>query len=872
MRYAALIGALVIGLLFVAACRGVESTPTATTTQDLPGPGAQVQQVPPPTATPSPKFPGSITPVPASETYRLDLGPGVVVAFVEGLSPDMPDKVAYVTHVPSGSQAVLDRDGQVIDRHDGRGDGPSHLDAVLQDRAAKDRIMEGLKSDEDVRPRETLAEWAHSVQFGGITYLAKGSWFGSMIANGERAMTADDLGPELYRVAFRGDGYVGSYRYQDGDATYLNPGTPVYAVKGYVPEFCLATLEEGTVTLFEADTNPLATTGEDLLGIRGKVTAVRILSTDYARTVLGTIDEESQVERFVELVLQSPVDQEHRDHEGLHYFLGFRLADGTSVVRSFWLESGELWRGIMPDPIVALSVWRALGEHDRPVATGGGPRISERLAARLGLAYPGFGMPEVVATEKPHSPVVRLMRRSEFQAMRMSNPTATDPDPPVWVVEAQGSWRQAGIVPKEKRQGFSIGLVAFDANTGSRYGMSHGNMSLLGIRSDSQPVTTIVTPGPMPGATSAPSPTPRPKPTFPPRPTRPTPIVLADLNVVEMESSLWPNDLSGELLVGVGQDREVLLANVRTGGVRQLTSDGHRKSSPVISGNLVAWTDQRRQIETHDNNRRNGRGLADDIFVLDLNTSELRRITEVPAKRHGLQFHDSRLVWHDNRNEFGQHYTHYDIYAYDLEEDEEIEVAIAPGAQRGAAIHRDVVVWTDNRNSLTKGTVRAGCSNCSDNRFDIYLYDFDTGDQRVLDESGSNNRAPAVHGQHVVWRGFDEEGNASIYLYDLDKGRKHKIATTHLGNVDRPLVSENYVIWTVGVDCDVFTSPPQPVQTGVFAYDLRTGEVRQLSNYVEPSITVDGDVVFISEGCMMPGRLYAVFLDEHNATWRGSAE
>ena len=31
------------------------------------------------------------------------------------------------------------------------------------------RIVEGLKNDEDVRPRETLAEWAHSVQFGGIT-------------------------------------------------------------------------------------------------------------------------------------------------------------------------------------------------------------------------------------------------------------------------------------------------------------------------------------------------------------------------------------------------------------------------------------------------------------------------------------------------------------------------------------------------------------------------------------------------------------------------------------------------------------------------------------------------------------------------------
>ena len=183
-------------------------------------------------------------------------------------------------------------------------------------------------------------------------------------------MTADDLGPELYRVAFRGDGYVGSYRYQDGDATYLNPGTPVYAVKGYVPEFRLATLEEGRVTLFEADTNPLATAGEDLLGIRGKVTAVRIFSTDYARTVLGTIDEESQVERFVELVLQSPVDQEHRDHEGLRYFLGFRLADGTSVVRSFWLESGELWRGIMTDPIVASIASSSLpNDHEMEVQT-----------------------------------------------------------------------------------------------------------------------------------------------------------------------------------------------------------------------------------------------------------------------------------------------------------------------------------------------------------------------------------------------------------------------------------------------------------------------------------------------------------------------
>ena len=94
----------------------------------------------------------------------------------------------------------------------------------------------------------------------------------------------------------------------------------------------------------------------------------------------------------------------------------------------------------MTDPAATLSVWRALGEDNRPLATNGGPRISERLAARLGLAYLSFAVPEIDVTGKPHSPVVRLMRRSEFEAMRGSAP-AMPSDPLVWVVEAQGSWR-----------------------------------------------------------------------------------------------------------------------------------------------------------------------------------------------------------------------------------------------------------------------------------------------------------------------------------------------------------------------------------------------------------------------------------------------
>ena len=357
------------------------------------------------------------------------------------------------------------------------------------------------------------------------------------------------------------------------------------------------------------------------------------------------------------------------------------------------------------------------------------------------------------------------------------------------------------------------------------------------------------------------TPTPAPLPTSPSIAHSPTPIPLTGLKVVELGSEFWPTDLSGDRLVGIGRDGEVYLANVRTGEIRQLTNDGHRKRRPVISGDIVAWTDQSREIETHDNNSRTARGLADDIFVLDLNSGETRRITEVPAKRSGLKISGNRLVWLDNRNEFGEHYTHRDIYAYDMEADEEIAVAVAAGAQHWVAIEGDRVVWVDNRNSPILGTDRSGCFQCPDNRFDIYLYDFKTGEELVLDDSGANNTMPDIHGDRVVWRDFDDDGRTAIRLFDLDTGERRTLASPDLSGVDWPLISGDYVVWTVGKACDVIEVPPIDAPPGVFAYDQRTDEVKQLSNYVEPSITLDGTVVVIHEACQVGGRAYAVFLE-----------
>lgn len=428
---------------------------------------------------------GGITLEAVSDSQRLEIGDEVVVAFGESRSSELPGWVAYVTHVPSGSQAVLDRSGQGIVRHNGDGDGPARLEAVLADADAMERIMEVLRKEEirnaqDNRWSRESISWVPAVRFRGITYLAQGSMAGPLTTEEARPPTSEDLGPELYRVAFRADGFAGSdYSFRDGDATFLNPGTSVYAVRGYESKFRLATLEDGRVTLFEADTNPLARTGGDLLDIQGKVVAVDILSEEDAETVLGTIGEKQAVEQLVSVILESPVDQGNQDLEGPRYFLGFRLVDGTQVVRAFWLESGELSRGIMTDPVVTLSVWQTLPDEYLPAATDGEPRISERLAARLGLAYLSFSAPELLVTGKPHSPTVRLMQRHEFIAMRGGSPGTMISNPLVWVVQARGSWRTAGIVPEEAREDLPVGLLAFDADTGSTYGRSHRNEPLL---------------------------------------------------------------------------------------------------------------------------------------------------------------------------------------------------------------------------------------------------------------------------------------------------------------------------------------------------------------------------------------------------------
>ncbi len=187
----------------------------------------------------------------------------------------------------------------------------------------------------------TSIDWVNFVRFNGITYLATPAG---------RNLTQGELGPVFDTVKFRLQGQVSDpqYKPKDGDAAFLNPGTPLYSVKGYVPSFRLATHQNNSVTLYEASANPKAKRGADLLDIHGKVRSISITSATNGTTQLASITNPTVVTTLTDMIQNAPIEQNQAGQGSTRYFLVFHLIDGTTVTRVFWPDSNMLADILLP--------------------------------------------------------------------------------------------------------------------------------------------------------------------------------------------------------------------------------------------------------------------------------------------------------------------------------------------------------------------------------------------------------------------------------------------------------------------------------------------------------------------------------------------
>ncbi|HZP39283.1 MAG TPA: hypothetical protein VFE48_22565 [Methylomirabilota bacterium] len=164
-----------------------------------------------------------------------------------------------------------------------------------------------------------------------------------------RALTRDDLGDEFAQVvcSIGEDNRTCSYGL-DGGAAFLPAGTRLYAVRGYATEFRLAALSRGHLYLYQAWRNPRARTGGALFDIAGRVRAIDVWRGEpTAESSPARITAAADVDALVGMIARGRTRPPAPHPAGEpRYWLTFWLADGTTLGRAYFPESGELMGGV----------------------------------------------------------------------------------------------------------------------------------------------------------------------------------------------------------------------------------------------------------------------------------------------------------------------------------------------------------------------------------------------------------------------------------------------------------------------------------------------------------------------------------------------
>jgi|SRR5579859_4497706 len=91
-------------------------------------------------------------------------------------------------------------------------------------------------------------DWVNFIQVGSIQYVAG--------PTSPTVLQESDLGPVVTHVKFKVSGNVcdPNYKLRDGDAAFLDPGTPIYQVKGTAQSEQLAAKFNGSLIVYRAMT------------------------------------------------------------------------------------------------------------------------------------------------------------------------------------------------------------------------------------------------------------------------------------------------------------------------------------------------------------------------------------------------------------------------------------------------------------------------------------------------------------------------------------------------------------------------------------------------------------------------------------------
>ncbi len=186
------------------------------------------------------------------------------------------------------------------------------------------------------------ASHSEFVKLDGITYVSMGDM--------PSTLTAADL--TFYQTVRRRHWPA----VRDGDSVQLEAGTPIYSISGYRTAFRLATKGERGIVIYQAELNPKAEKGGDLLDLGQKLEEITISGSEGRE--LGTITDKAELDELASMILQAPISAANNPGTQM-VALTFSLVDGTFVRKFFWIDSAVLGP---PDILLPIDFSTAVGE------------------------------------------------------------------------------------------------------------------------------------------------------------------------------------------------------------------------------------------------------------------------------------------------------------------------------------------------------------------------------------------------------------------------------------------------------------------------------------------------------------------------------
>ncbi len=216
--------------------------------------------------------------------------------------------------------------------------------------------------------------------------------------------------------------------------------------------------------------------------------------------------------------------------------------------------------------------------------------------------------------------------------------------------------------------------------------------------------------------------------------------------------------------------------------------------APAIHGDRVVWASVDRDEAEQQRSLRKSPMPNWDVFLLDLETGEVRQLTTNDRAQVHPGIYGDTVVWLDARYEEGYHNPRrYDVFAYDLRSNEESRITSTTSAEdRDLSINGNLIVWTDNRHADPEVTIHAG--NEPDYNNEIYLYDLAAGEERRITNYAGNDHYPAIDGSRIVWLRQLGYLEADIYTYDLNTRQEDRISQSGYA-AGPPGIHGDRIVW-----------------------------------------------------------------------------